>query len=53
VFAIHMDWFEGELVFYLVYFAFLSHFLDSHLSHLASPVIQACIYLIMLITVLG
>jgi hypothetical protein len=37
VFAILMTWFEGELVFYLVYlylFAFLLHFLHIHLSYL-------------------
>jgi hypothetical protein len=35
VFAILMAWFEGELVFYLVYlypFVFLLHFLHIHLS---------------------
>jgi hypothetical protein len=35
VFAIPMAWFEGELVFYHVYlypFAFLLHFLHTHLS---------------------
>jgi hypothetical protein len=29
------------------------HFLHSHVSHFASPVILACIFLIMLITMLG
>jgi hypothetical protein len=56
VFAICMAWFEGELVFYLVYlyfFAFLLHFLHTHLSHFVSPIILACICLIMLITMLG
>jgi hypothetical protein len=53
VFAILMAWFEGELVLYLVYFVFLLHFLHTHLSHFASPIILACICLIMLITVLG
>jgi hypothetical protein len=53
VFVIHMAWFEEELVFYLVYFAFLLHFPYTHLSHFASPVILACTCLIMLITVLG
>jgi hypothetical protein len=33
--------------------AFLLHFLHTHLSHLASPVILAGICLIMLITVVG
>jgi hypothetical protein len=37
----------------IIYFAFLLHLLHTHLSHLASPVILACICLIMLISVLG
>jgi hypothetical protein len=37
----------------LVSFIFLLYFLNTHLSHFASPVILACIYSIMLITVLG
>jgi hypothetical protein len=44
VFAIPMAWFEGEFVLYLVYlypFAFLSYFLHTHLSYLASLVILA------------
>jgi hypothetical protein len=56
VFVIPMAWFEGRLVIclgYLYLFAFLLYFLHTHLSHLASPVILACICLIMLITVLG
>jgi hypothetical protein len=65
VFAIHMAWFEGELIIflglrgswcfsvYIVYFAFLLHFLHTYLSHFASHVILACICLIMLITMLG
>jgi hypothetical protein len=56
VFAIHMAWFEGELVICFVYlypFNFLLHFLHTHLSHFASLVILACICLIMFITVLG
>jgi hypothetical protein len=56
VFAIHMAWFEGELVLLpriLVYFVFLFHFCHTHLSHFASHVILACICLIMLITMLG
>jgi hypothetical protein len=53
VFAILMAWFEEELVLYLVYFDFPLHFLHTHLSHFASPVILVCICLIMLITVLG
>jgi hypothetical protein len=56
VFAIPMAWFEGDLVICLAYlylFAFLLHFLQTHLSHFASPVILACICSTMLITVLG
>jgi hypothetical protein len=37
----------------IIYFAFLLHFLHTHLSHFASHVILACICLIMLIIVLG
>jgi hypothetical protein len=40
-------------ILYIVYFIFLLHFLYTHLSHFASPIILACICLIMLITVLG
>jgi hypothetical protein len=40
-------------ILYIVYFTFLLHFLHTHLSHFASPVILARICLIMLITVLG
>jgi hypothetical protein len=56
VFAIPMTWFEGEPVIFLVYlylFSFLLHFLHTHLSHLASHDILACICSIILITVLG
>jgi hypothetical protein len=56
VFAIPMAWFEGDLIICFVYlylFAFLLHFLHTHLSHFASPAILTCIYLIMLITMLG
>jgi hypothetical protein len=65
MFTTHMAWFEEEFVvwlglrgswclgMYIVYFAFLLHFLHTHLSHLASHVILAYIYLIMPITVLG
>jgi hypothetical protein len=56
VFAIHMAWFEGGVGafdLYILYFAFLLHFLRTHLSHFASHVILVCICLIMLITVLG
>jgi hypothetical protein len=46
---------RGSLCFflYIIYFAFLLHFLHTHLSHFASPVIMACICLIMLIIMLG
>jgi hypothetical protein len=37
----------------LVSFSFLLHFLHTQLSHFVSSVILACIYSIMLITVLG
>jgi hypothetical protein len=55
VFAILMAWFEGGWYFilYIVYFAFLLHLLHTHLSHFASPVILACMCLIMLINMLG
>jgi hypothetical protein len=58
VFVISMAWFEGELMLYHVYcilyiLLFFLHFLHIHLSHFASPVILACVYLIMLTTVLG
>jgi hypothetical protein len=44
--VILMVWFEGEVVFCLVYlyhFAFLLHFLHTHLVNFASPIILACI----------
>jgi hypothetical protein len=53
VFAIHIAWFEGELVLYFIQFAFLLHFYHTHLSHFALPIILAYICLIMLIIVLG
>jgi uncharacterized membrane protein YjdF len=56
VFAILKAWFEGEFVFHLVYlylFAFLLHFLHTHLSYPVSPIILACIWMIMLVIVLG
>jgi hypothetical protein len=56
VFVIPMAWFKGEPVFYLVYFypfTFLLHFLHTHLSYLASPIILACIWMIMHVLVLG
>jgi hypothetical protein len=56
VFVIPMAWFEWELVICLVYlylFAFLLHFLHTHLIHFASLAILACICLIVIITVLG
>jgi hypothetical protein len=56
VFAIPMSWFEGELVLYLVYtlsyILLLFYCISSYLS-IASPVILACIWLIMLIIMLG
>jgi hypothetical protein len=57
MFAILMSWFEGELVFYHVYvyhFAFSIAF-SSYSPNLsiASLVILACIWLIMLIIMLG
>jgi hypothetical protein len=55
VFAIPMAWFEGEIMICLVYlypFTFLLHFLHTHLSYFASPVILACICLILFITML-
>jgi uncharacterized membrane protein len=51
VFVILMAWFEGRvgvLSYILVSFAFLLHFLHTHLSHFASPVLLACICLITL-----
>jgi hypothetical protein len=65
MFATHMTWLEGELVIclslrgswcfgvYIVYFAFILHFLHTHLSYFASYVILSCICLIILIIVLG
>jgi hypothetical protein len=52
IFVILMACFHGELDLYLVYL-YLLHFLHNHLSHFASLVILTCIWLIMLITVLG
>jgi hypothetical protein len=57
VFAIRMAWFEGELVFYLVYlypFAFFFVF-SSYKPKLsiASLVILACIWMITPVIVLG
>jgi hypothetical protein len=56
VFAIHMAWFEGELVIlpcilYILLFSCI--FPHTHPSHVASHVILACICLIMSITMLG
>jgi hypothetical protein len=55
VFAIHMAWFEGELVLWRVYCRFYLSLAFSSYSpkSLASHVILACICLNMLITVLG
>jgi hypothetical protein len=59
VFAIPMIWFEGEFVFYLVYniscilllFCCISFIFTE--VNFASPFILACMWLIMLIIVLG
>jgi hypothetical protein len=57
VFAITMGWFEGELVFYLVYTLFYLHRIAFHSYQsnllIASPIILACIWLTALIIVLG
>jgi hypothetical protein len=57
VFAIPMAWFEGELVFYLVYTLSYLHRITFH-SYLpnlpiASLIMLACIWLTMIVTVLG
>jgi hypothetical protein len=57
VFIIPMAWFEEELVFYLVYtISYLQHIaFHSYLSNLpiALLIMLACIWLTMLITMLG
>jgi hypothetical protein len=57
VFAIPMAWFEGELVFYLVYTLSYLHRIafQSSLPNLpiASLIMLACICLTMLVTMLG
>jgi hypothetical protein len=57
VFAIPMAWFEGELVFYLIYTLSYLHRTAFHscLPNLpiASLIMLACIWLTMLVTVLG
>jgi hypothetical protein len=57
MFAIPMAWFEGELVFYLVYTLSYLHRIASYsyLSNLpiASLIMLACIWLTMLVTMLG
>jgi hypothetical protein len=57
VFAIPMAQFEGELVFYLVYTLSYLHRIAFHLYlpnlPIASLIMLACIWLIMLVTVLG
>jgi hypothetical protein len=57
VFAIPMAWFEGELVFYLVYtLSYLYRIaFHSYLPNLpiASLIMLTCIWLTMLVTVLG
>jgi hypothetical protein len=57
VFAIPMAWFEGELVFYLIYTLSYPHRIDFH-SYvpnlpIASLIMLPCIWLTMLVTVLG
>jgi hypothetical protein len=57
VFAIPMAWFEGELVFYLVYTLSYCHRIvfHSYLPNLpiASLIILVCIWLNMLVIILG
>jgi hypothetical protein len=56
VFAIRMAWFEGELVFYLVYlypFAFFAFSSYKPKLSIASLVILACIWMITPVIVLG
>jgi hypothetical protein len=57
MFTIPMAWFEGELVFYLVYTLSYLHRIafHSYLPNLpiASLIMLACIWLTMLVTVLG
>jgi hypothetical protein len=57
VFAIPMAWFDGELVFYLVYTLSYLHRIafHSYLPNLpiASLIMLACIWLTMAVTVLG
>jgi hypothetical protein len=57
VFAIPMAWFEGELVFYLVYTLSYRHRIvfHSYLPNLpiASLIILVCIWLNMLVIILG
>jgi hypothetical protein len=57
VFSILMAWFEGELLFYLVYTLFYLHGIafHSYLSNLpiTSLIMVAYILLTMLVTVLG
>jgi hypothetical protein len=43
----------GALACIFINFVFLLHFCHTHLSHFASPIILACICLIMLIIMLG
>jgi hypothetical protein len=56
VFAIPMAWFEGELVFYLVYTLSHLHLIAFHSYlpnlHITSLIMLACIWLTMLVTVL-
>jgi hypothetical protein len=56
VFNIPMTWFEGELVFYLVYTLSYLHRIAFHLYLHNLPIVSlimlACIWLTMLVTVL-
>jgi hypothetical protein len=57
VFAIPMAWFEGEFMFYLVYTLSYLHCIafNSYVPNLpiASLIMLACIWLTMLVTMLG
>jgi hypothetical protein len=57
MFAIPMAWFEGELVFYLVYTLFYLYRIafHSYLPNLPfdSLIMLACIWLTMVVTMLG
>jgi hypothetical protein len=57
VFAIPMTWFEGELVFYLIYTLSYLYRIAFHLYlhnlPIASLIMLSCILLTMLVTMLG